>query len=320
LPQTSAGHVFISYSRQDKAVMDRIAELLQERGINVWVDNEDLFPGAPSWEEEIEKAIGGASAVIVLLSPDSKKSKWVRREVAFAEQSSKRIFPVLVRGGEKTSVPIRVFTSQRVDIRQNEEIGLRVLCEEITRFLTKPKTLEEPEGEELPDLAHETSEREEPKKNSHWASRHRVLVTVLVGASIVVLAFAIWFVAGRIKSSHVITPVEPTATAPAVIQPVSDISTPVCRPSGNQSPTITLKLEPVRVNVYGTAELTISVDDPENDPYEILAVTAEKGQFPNGKEEPYQYEAPGFPGKDIITVLVGDHGCRTKAEITINIE
>ena len=112
----------------------------------------------------------------------------------------------------------------------------------------------------------------------------------------------------------------PTVTSlPTSTPSIKFTPTPICRPPGNRPPTITMKLEPISVKIYGRAELTITVSDPENDPYEILAITAEKGQFPNDKEEPYLYEAPGFPGKDTITVLVRDHSCISKEEMRINI-
>ena len=84
--QSQTRHVFMSYSRRDDAVMRRVAEYLRSQDIKVWVDNEKLVPGTPIWEEEIEKAIHGASTVVVILSPDSKKSVWVRREISLAEQ------------------------------------------------------------------------------------------------------------------------------------------------------------------------------------------------------------------------------------------
>ena len=96
-------------------------------GINVWVDNEKLVPGTPIWEAEIEKAIFGADATIVILSPDSKASQWVRREISYTERYQKRIFPILVRGNENSSISIRLTNHQYVDIRDNEEMGLEKL-------------------------------------------------------------------------------------------------------------------------------------------------------------------------------------------------
>jgi hypothetical protein len=98
------GQVFLSYSRKDEEPMRLIAKFLRAQGIKVWVDNEKLIPGTPIWEDEVEKAIRNAVAIVVVLSPDSKNSEWVKRETTLADQHQKRIFPVLVRGDENTSI------------------------------------------------------------------------------------------------------------------------------------------------------------------------------------------------------------------------
>ena len=131
----SPKHVFMSYSRRDEAVMRRVTGFLRKQGINVWVDNEKLVPGTPIWEAEIEKAIKSTSAVIVILSPDSKNSEWVRREITLADQYHTRIFPVLVRGDEDSSISIRLITRQYVDLRQDEEIGLISLHKALSSYL-----------------------------------------------------------------------------------------------------------------------------------------------------------------------------------------
>jgi hypothetical protein len=124
MPQLSSGHVFISYSRKDDVVMHRVVAFLRRQGLKVWVDNEKLTPGTPVWEAEIEKAIKGASAIVIVLSPDSKDSEWVRREISLADQYRKRVFPVLVRGDEESSITLRLINRQFVDIRENENAGL----------------------------------------------------------------------------------------------------------------------------------------------------------------------------------------------------
>jgi hypothetical protein len=117
----------MSYSRKDEAVMKRVVKFLRKQGIDVWVDNEKLVPGTPMWEVEIEKAIKGAVAVIVLLSPDSNDSPWVRREISYAEDNWVSIFPILIAGDERNAVPIRLTNHQRIDLRQNEEVGMKSL-------------------------------------------------------------------------------------------------------------------------------------------------------------------------------------------------
>ncbi len=131
----SVDQVFISYSRKDEAVMRRIANYLGKQGIHVWLDYDRLIPGAPVWEEEIEKAIKAAAAVVVVMSPDSKSSEWVRREISLADQNRKRIFPVLVKGDEDSSVTLRLITRQYLDLRENEERGLAALCRALSQYL-----------------------------------------------------------------------------------------------------------------------------------------------------------------------------------------
>ncbi len=97
----------------------------------------------PFGKMEIEKAIVGAGAVVVLLSPNSKKSPWVRREIGYAEDNGKRIFPILVAGNERNSVPIRLTNHQRVDIRQFEDTGLRSLSLSLSNHLGVPKLQEQ---------------------------------------------------------------------------------------------------------------------------------------------------------------------------------
>lgn len=153
-------HIFISYSRKDEDVMRRIVGFLRNQGFNVWVDNEKLVPGTTVWEEEIEKAIRSASAVVVVLSPDSKQSVWVRREISFAEGFRKRIFPILVAGDEDSSLTLRLITSQYVDIRQNEKAGLNALKAELSSHLR-----------ELERIAEEKAAKERARKEAEEKAR-----------------------------------------------------------------------------------------------------------------------------------------------------
>lgn len=121
---TPDAHFFMSYSREDVSYQKRVMGELRQRGVKVWVDTENLIPGSPAWEREIEQSIRSAAGIIVLLSPDSNNSEWVRREISFAEQNAKRIFPVLIRGDEDDSVPLRLSSHQRVDLRRNFDTGL----------------------------------------------------------------------------------------------------------------------------------------------------------------------------------------------------
>jgi len=128
-------YFFISYSREDTVKQRRVIKELRERGINLWVDIENLTPGTPTWEREIEKAIRGATGIIVLLSPESNNSEWVRREISFGEQHRKRIFPALIEGNEDASTPLRLANHQRVDLRTHFEDGLDELANAVNEYI-----------------------------------------------------------------------------------------------------------------------------------------------------------------------------------------
>ena len=114
-----------------------IARFLRAQGMKVWVDNEKLIPGTPIWEDAIEKAIRDSAAIVVVLSPDSKSSEWVRREISLADQHRKRVFPVLASGDENSSITLRLINRQFVDIRQNKEKGLKSLSEALSFYINE---------------------------------------------------------------------------------------------------------------------------------------------------------------------------------------
>ncbi len=132
---TQSSQFFVSYSREDAALQKKIVAGLRERGINAWVDVENLIPGSPAWEREIEKAIRSATGIIVLLSPDANNSEWVRREISFADDNRKRIFPVLIEGEEDDSIPLRLASHQRVDLRRDFNGGLDELSNALKEHL-----------------------------------------------------------------------------------------------------------------------------------------------------------------------------------------
>jgi hypothetical protein len=59
-------NVFLSYSRADAPIVDRIAIDLQRQGVGVWMDRQDLIAGQ-EWLPEIQQAISSAEFMVVFL-------------------------------------------------------------------------------------------------------------------------------------------------------------------------------------------------------------------------------------------------------------
>ena len=83
LPPMSGGPkpVFISYAREDAKEAQRIHADLTERGIDCWLDVEDLLPGQ-RWRLAIQNAISGCDYFLALLSMNSvEKRGFVQAEL-----------------------------------------------------------------------------------------------------------------------------------------------------------------------------------------------------------------------------------------------
>ncbi len=202
-----APYFFMSYSREDTVKQRRVIKELRERGINLWVDIENLTPGTPTWEREIEKAIRAATGIIVLLSPESNNSEWVRRELSFGEQHRKRIFPVLIEGNDDTSTPLRLANHQRVDLRTKFEDGLDELATALKEYIGVKQ-----------DIA--TKSFPAVKKTSPAGPS---LDLKKIGLPALIALVGIFCVAGGIFAIRFIgsrVTVTPTVTTPPVVDPI----------------------------------------------------------------------------------------------------
>jgi formylglycine-generating enzyme required for sulfatase activity len=90
------GHVFISYSHKNTKYAHRFADELQEKGIDVWID-ERLDYGS-TWPQEIQKQLDSCNAFIVIMSSHSFESQWVQNELNRAKRLGKPIYPLLLDG------------------------------------------------------------------------------------------------------------------------------------------------------------------------------------------------------------------------------
>jgi hypothetical protein len=86
---------FISYSRADTAFADKLTRDLEDRGIPVWIDRENIEGGA-AWRASISTAIRSACAFILILSPRSTQSGQVSKELSVAETHNRLIIPVVL--------------------------------------------------------------------------------------------------------------------------------------------------------------------------------------------------------------------------------
>jgi hypothetical protein len=123
-------HVFISFSQKDKEIAEFIVYKLWRNDIPVWIDYARLAPGTPDWETAIRDAIEKSFAVIVLASPESRESRFVRGELNVAESKGRRIYPVWINGTDWSEcIPLGMTYAQYIDARDEQrQQGVANLC------------------------------------------------------------------------------------------------------------------------------------------------------------------------------------------------
>lgn len=85
--------VMISYSRTDAVFARQLRDDLKDAGFPTWLDTSNI-PGGRQWRREIDQAIDEAQVTLVVLSPASMQSKWVRREYTRALRRGKVVIPL----------------------------------------------------------------------------------------------------------------------------------------------------------------------------------------------------------------------------------
>jgi adenylate cyclase len=102
--------VFVSYARADKARVAPLVAAIEARGWSVWWDPE-IVPGR-EFDDEIEAEINAAKAVLVVWTPTSVASRWVRGE---ARDAADRNVLVPVRF-DKAHLPMDVRAIHTTDL------------------------------------------------------------------------------------------------------------------------------------------------------------------------------------------------------------
>ncbi len=85
--------IFISYARDDVGFARRFADAFTREGFTVWWDA--AIHSGETFDEVIEKALRAAKAVVVLWSPRSVASRWVRAEATLADRN-KTLAPAII--------------------------------------------------------------------------------------------------------------------------------------------------------------------------------------------------------------------------------
>jgi hypothetical protein len=114
------GEIFLSHAHEDHALTLRLAETLHRHGLRAWY-SERHIPGARQWLDEIGAALDRCDWFVVLLTPSSVRSKWVKRELTYAlnqDRYEDRIVPLLVETCDYTKLAWPLATVQTIPFKR----------------------------------------------------------------------------------------------------------------------------------------------------------------------------------------------------------
>lgn len=119
--------IFISYAHSDRPYVQDLVRDLEETGVEVWIDFNNIKPGE-DWDKSVEAALKVCDAMILVLTPRSVESQNVRPEWSYFLELNKPIYPILV---EPCDIPFRLRLHHYVDFQGDRDYAFKQLLRTI---------------------------------------------------------------------------------------------------------------------------------------------------------------------------------------------
>lgn len=207
--------IFVSYSRKDMDFARKLARDLEKAGYNVWWDITDLR-GGDDWVRTIPAAIADSKYIIVVITPNSVESEWVRKEYTQALSLRKKIIPIML---VPIAVPFALNTINFVNFAVGEyEDNFKNLLSPLG-FTGKP-----------PEV---TPYNQTKAMLSSMLRKYAVYIAIAI---ILLLAFVWTSFSAPPPVTPTFTPTQ-TATATSTPEPATDTAT--LSPTASSTPTVT---------------------------------------------------------------------------------
>ncbi len=132
---------FISYSTQDQAFADRLYADLQN-GVRCWFAPHDMAPGQKI-HEQIDEAIRLHDKLLLILSPHSMNSEWVKTEIRKARKrevadNRRMLFPVSLVGFQ----PLKEWECFDAEIGKDAAVEIReFFIPDFSSWKTEPQRI-----------------------------------------------------------------------------------------------------------------------------------------------------------------------------------
>jgi WD40 repeat protein/transcriptional regulator with XRE-family HTH domain len=90
--------IYVAHGQEDHPIVARLHADLRRHGIATWIDEHDLLPGTPNWEQSLRDAVRAAAALLLIASPRTRASRYIADELRIAELYRRRVYPIWIDG------------------------------------------------------------------------------------------------------------------------------------------------------------------------------------------------------------------------------
>ena len=125
MPSTLPHEVFLSHSNQDRDFADELANEMRRHNVPVWYSQTNIT-GGQQWHDEIGLALRRCDWFVIVLSPQSIDSDWVKSELLYAFRHNvlrKRIVPILYQDCDPEDLSWKLPEFQIIDFRNSKTDG-----------------------------------------------------------------------------------------------------------------------------------------------------------------------------------------------------
>lgn len=105
--------VFLSYSRRNLNEARYVVRALRGEGLRVWMDERSIQPGS-TWEDELNRGLRCSRCMVLCVSEDALRSRWVKNEYRYFLNKNKPLFPLVLDARRIPDFPAELAAKQYV--------------------------------------------------------------------------------------------------------------------------------------------------------------------------------------------------------------
>src|SRR6266849_1869416 len=122
--------IFLSYWSGDSDWVNHLRHELQNRGVQVWLDNEQIRPG-DIFARDLESGLDSSRSVGLVITQKSMESRWVEEEyyraLSLTNKQNLQLIPILVGDAKRPGfLANRQYVDMLLDSDYDEKIDMLI--------------------------------------------------------------------------------------------------------------------------------------------------------------------------------------------------